>query len=330
MDKPRIFSGVQPSGRLTIGNYIGALNNWTKLQDSHDAVYCIVDMHSMTQRMEPAELRRLTFETLALYLACGLDPQKNTLFIQSHVPAHAELSWVLGCMTYMGELNRMTQFKDKSKKNVDNINAGLYTYPVLMAADILLYQTNLVPVGDDQKQHLELSRDIAIRFNSRYSETFKVPEVFHPKVGARIMSLQEPDSKMSKSDDNENASIYITDTPDAIVKKIKRSVTDMVGVVQLSQEQPGIKNLMTIHSALSGKSFEALTAEFEGKGYGDFKQQVAEVIVESLRPAREEFARLMQDKPYLQSIYKDGGERARRIAAKTMQKVYKKIGFLEF
>lgn len=329
MDKPRIFSGVQPSGRLTIGNYIGALNNWTKLQDTHDAIYCIVDMHSMTQKIEPVELRKLTHETLAIYLACGLDPQKNVLFIQSHVPAHAELSWILGCMTYMGELNRMTQFKDKSKKNVDNINSGLYTYPVLMAADILLYQTNLVPVGEDQRQHLELARDIAQRFNGRYSETFAVPETYHPKVGARIMSLQEPESKMSKSDDNENAAIYITDTPEAIVRKIKRSVTDMVGVVQISDDQPGIKNLMTIHSALSGVSFEQLTATYAGKGYGDFKNDVAEVIVESLRPAREEYTRLMGDKAYLQTVYKDGAERARHIAMKTMRKVYKKIGFVE-
>lgn len=329
MNKPRILSGVQPSGRLTIGNYIGALNNWTKLQDTHEALYCIVDMHSMTQKIEPAMLRKLTYETLAIYLACGLDPQKNVLFIQSHVPAHAELSWILGCMTYMGELNRMTQFKDKSKKNVDNINAGLYTYPVLMAADILLYQTNLVPVGEDQRQHLELTRDIAQRFNGRYSETFAIPEAFHPKVGARIMSLQEPESKMSKSDDNENASIYITDTPEAIVRKIKRSVTDMVGVVQLNSDQPGIKNLMTIHSALSGISFDQLTSTYEGRGYGDFKNDVAEVIVESLRPAREEYARLMEDKAYLQTVYKDGAQRARHIAMKTMRKVYKKIGFVE-
>lgn len=329
MNKPRIFSGVQPSGRLTIGNYIGALSNWTKLQDTHDAIYCIVDMHSMTQKIEPSELRRLTYETLALYLACGLDPQKNVLFIQSHVPAHAELSWILGCMTYMGELNRMTQFKDKSKKNTDNINSGLYTYPVLMAADILLYQTNLVPVGEDQRQHLELARDIAQRFNGRYSETFAIPETYHPKVGARIMSLQEPESKMSKSDDNENAAIYITDTPEAIVRKIKRSVTDMVGIVQMSDEQPGIKNLMTIHSALSGVSFEELTNTYVGRGYGDFKNDVAEVIVESLRPAREEYTRLMADKAYLQTVYKDGAERARHIAMKTMRKVYKKIGFVE-
>lgn len=329
MDKPRIFSGIQPSGRLTLGNYIGAISNWAKLQDTHDALYCVVDMHSMTQKIVPADLRRLTYETLAINLACGLDPKKNILFIQSHVPAHAELSWILGCMTYMGELNRMTQFKDKSKKNVDNINAGLYTYPVLMAADILLYQANLVPVGEDQRQHLELARDVAIRFNGRYSDTFTVPEAYHPKVGARIMSLQEPTSKMSKSDENENSAIYITDTPDAIMRKLKRSVTDLVGVVQYHEDQPGIKNLMTIYSALSGKSFDELTLAYEGKGYGDFKNDVVEVVVDSLKPAREEFERLMKDKAYLQSVYQDGAERATKIARKTLSKVYKKIGFVE-
>ncbi|MCK8059268.1 MULTISPECIES: tryptophan--tRNA ligase [unclassified Fusibacter] len=326
--KKRIFSGIKPSGRLTLGNYIGAINNWVKMQEDFDAIYCVVDMHAITERQEPAMLRKLTLESLAQYIACGLDPKENTLFIQSHVPEHAELAWVLNCMTYMGELSRMTQYKDKSKKNVENLNAGLFTYPTLMAADILLYQTDVVPVGDDQKQHLELARDIAIRFNNRYSETFVVPEVYNPKVGARIMSLQEPQNKMAKSDDNDNASIYIVDSPDDIMRKLKRSVTDSVGIVQVSDDQPGIKNLLSIYSALSDEKMEDIVSRFEGKGYGEFKTEVAEVIIESLRPTRDRYDELMKNKDYLKEVYTDGANRAQDLARKTLRKVYKKTGFI--
>jgi tryptophanyl-tRNA synthetase len=327
--KKRILSGIKPSGRLTLGNYIGALNNWVKLQENFDTFYCVVDMHAITERQEPAMLRKLTIESLAQYIACGLDPKENTLFIQSHVPEHAELAWVLNCMTYMGELNRMTQFKDKSKKNAENLNAGLFTYPALMAADILLYQTDVVPVGDDQKQHLELTRDIDNRFNNRYSETFKVPEVYNPKVGARIMSLQEPENKMAKSDDNDNSSIYIVDSPDDIMRKLKRSVTDSVGIVQVSDNQLGIKNLLTIYSALANEKIEDVVARYEGKGYGDFKVGVADVIIESLRPTREKYEELMKNKDYLKEVYTDGANKAQAVARKTLRKVYKKTGFIE-
>lgn len=326
--KKRILSGIKPSGRLTLGNYIGALNNWVKLQENFDTFYCVVDMHAITERQEPAMLRKLTLESLAQYIACGLDPKENTLFIQSHVPEHAELAWVLNCMTYMGELGRMTQYKDKSQKNVENLNAGLFTYPVLMAADILLYQADLVPVGDDQKQHLELTRDIANRFNNRYSDTFVVPDVHNPKVGSRIMSLQEPLSKMAKSDDNENASIYIIDSPDDIRRKLKRAVTDSTGIVQLSDDQPGIKNLLTIYAALTEESIDQIVARYEGKGYGIFKEDVGEVIVEALRPAYVKFNDLMNNKDYLAEVYNDGADRAQAVARKTLRKVYKKTGFI--
>jgi len=327
-EKKVIFSGIKPSGSITLGNYIGALKNWVELQEEYDCYYCVVDLHAITERQEPKELRKLTIESLAQYIACGLDPEKSTVFIQSHVSAHAELAWVLNTITYMGELNRMTQYKDKSKKNVENLNSGLFTYPVLMAADILLYQTELVPVGEDQKQHLELSRDVANRFNNRYSETFAMPEVFTPKTGARIMSLQEPTGKMAKSDENENASIYIVDSPEVIRRKLKRAVTDSIGIVQLSDDQPGIKNLLTIYSALTGISIDDIVEKYKGQGYGVFKSDVAEVIVDKLAPVREKYDKLMKDKDYLESVYNLGAEKAERAARKTLRKVYKKVGFI--
>jgi tryptophanyl-tRNA synthetase len=327
-EKKIIFSGAQPSGKLTLGNYIGALKNWVALQDEYNCYYCIVDLHAITIPQVPKDLRARSLEVLALYLACGLDPEKNTIFIQSHVSAHAELSWVLNTMTYMGELNRMTQFKEKSKKSEANLNAGLYTYPVLMASDILLYQTDLVPVGEDQKQHLELARDLAQRFNSRYSDTFKVPEPYIAQFGARIMSLQEPTKKMSKSDENENAYILITDSADAIRGKLKRAVTDSVGIIQYNDEQPGLKNLLTIYSKLSGESIENIVSRYEGQGYGQFKKDTAEVIVEALRPVRETYEDLLKNKDYLEKIYSDGANRADAAARKTLRKVYKKVGFI--
>lgn len=327
-DKKVILSGAQPSGKLTLGNYLGALKNWVALQDEYNCYYCIVDLHAITVPQEPKDLRRNSLEALAQYLACGLDPQKSTIFIQSHVTAHAELSWVLNSITYMGELNRMTQFKDKSQKSEANLNAALFTYPVLMAADILLYQADLVPVGEDQKQHLELARNLAQRFNHRYSETFKVPDPYIPKVGARIMSLQEPTKKMSKSDENENAYISMVEDPDAIIRKIKRAVTDSLGRIKYCDEQPGIQNLMTIYSKLSGKKIEEIEAMYEGKGYGVFKNDVAEVIIEGLRPIREKYEDLLKNKDYLENIYAQGADKAERVARKTLRKVYKKIGFI--
>jgi len=327
-EKKIIFSGIKPSGSITLGNYIGALKNWVELQESYHCYYCVVNLHAITERQSPKELRKLTLEALAQYIACGLDPEKSTVFIQSHVSAHAELSWVLNTFTYMGELNRMTQYKDKSKKKAENLNSGLFTYPVLMASDILLYQTNLVPVGEDQKQHLELTRDIANRFNNHYSETFAIPEVFTPKTGARIMSLQEPSSKMAKSDENENASIYILDSPEVIRRKLKRAVTDSVGVVQISNDQPGIKNLITIYAALSGVSSEDVVEKYKGQGYGVFKADVADLIIEKLSPIREKYEALMKDKAYLESVYEQGAEKAERVARKTLSKVYKKVGFV--
>ena len=298
--KKTIFSGVQPSGNLTIGNYLGAIKNWADLQDSYNCIYCVVDMHAITVRQVPAELRRRTYETLAVYIAAGLDPEKNTLFVQSHVPAHAVLAWDLNCFTMFGELNRMTQFKDKSAKNADNINAGLFTYPVLMAADILLYQTDLVPVGQDQKQHLELARDIAVRFNNTFSDTFIVPEGYIPKTGMKIMSLAEPTKKMSKSDANPNASVAILDSKDDIIRKFKRAVTDSDTVVRYA----------------------------EGKGYGDFKLAVGETVADSLAPIREKFDALMKDKKYLEEVMRSGAESAQRIAAKTVSKVHRKLGYV--
>lgn len=328
--KPVILSGIQPSGDLTLGSYLGAIKNWVELSDSYQCYYCIVDLHAITARQNPAELRKRTLEQLAQYIAAGLDPQKNVIFIQSHVSAHAELAWVLSCYTMFGELSRMTQFKDKSSKNADNINAGLFTYPSLMAADILLYQANLVPVGEDQKQHVEITRDIANRFNGIYGDVFTLPEVFNPKVGARIMSLTTPQNKMSKSDDDPGGCIYLMQKPEDIMRSFKRAVTDSDTAVRYdTKNKPGVSNLMSIYSVASGKSFDEIELEFSGKGYGDFKTAVGESVVEMLRPIREEAARLITDKAYLAEIYRDGAARAERTAGRTLSKVYKKLGFVE-
>ena len=326
-NKKRIFSGIQPSGNLTLGSYMGAIKNWVALQDEYDCLYCIVDMHAITVRQVPADLRRRSLEQLAQYLACGLDPKKNIMFIQSHVPQHAELSWVLGCYTQFGELSRMTQFKDKAAKHADNITAGLFTYPVLMAADILLYQADAVPVGEDQKQHVELCRDIATRFNYVYGDTFTLPEPFIPKMGARIMSLGDPTSKMSKSDPD--GCVFLLDKPEDIMRKFKRAVTDCDTAVRFDpQEKPGISNLLTVYCTATGKTVEEAEEEFCGQGYGIFKPAVGEAVVELLRPIREETTRLLADKAYLESVYKDGAERAQAMAVKTLRKVYKKVGFV--
>lgn len=328
-EKKTIFSGIKPSGDLTLGSYIGAIKNWVKLADSYNCYYAIVDMHAITVRHDPAALRRRTLEQLALYIACGLDPKKNVIFVQSHVPAHAELAWVLNCYTMFGELSRMTQFKDKSQKHADNINAGLFTYPVLMAADILLYQTDLVPVGDDQKQHVELTRDIAERFNGIYGDVFKIPEPYIPKVGARIMNLQNPLSKMSKSEQDAGGCICLLDKPEDILRAFKRAVTDSGSEVRYDpQEKPGISNLMQIYAVCTGKSFEEIEREFAGKGYGDFKMAVGEATVALLRPLQEEYNRLMADKAYLEDVFAEGAQRASAVAEKTLAKVYRKVGFL--
>lgn len=328
-EKKTILSGIKPSGDLTLGSYIGALKNWVELSDQYDCYYMMADMHAITVRQNPAELRRRTLAQLAQYIACGLDPQKNTIFIQSHVPAHAELSWVLACYTMFGELSRMTQFKDKSAKNADNINAGLFTYPVLMAADILIYQADLVPVGEDQKQHVELTRDIAQRFNGVYGDVFKMPEPFIPKTGARIMSLQEPQNKMSKSEQDSGGCVCIMDKPEDIMRAFKRAVTDCETCVRFDPAaKPGVSNLMQIYSVCTGRSFDAIESEFAGRGYGDFKLAVGEAVVETLRPIREEAERLLKDKAYLESVYADGAKRASYVAGRTVSKVYKKVGFV--
>ncbi len=328
-EKKRIFSGIQPSGDLTLGSYMGAIKNWVALQNDFDCLYCIVDMHAITVRQVPADLRRRTLEQLAQYVACGLDPQKNIIFVQSHVPQHAELSWVLGCYTQFGELSRMTQFKDKSAKHADNITAGLFTYPVLMAADILLYQADMVPVGEDQKQHVELCRDIAQRFNYLYSDTFTLPEPFIPKMGARIMSLANPENKMSKSDPD--GCVYLLDKPEDIMRKFKRAVTDCETVVRFDPEaKPGISNLLTIYCAATGRSIEEAEAEFAEGGYGIFKPAVGEAVVELMRPIREETEHLLKDKAYLEGIYHEGAEKAQYLANKTLRKVYKKVGFVAY
>lgn len=329
MDKKVIFSGAQPSGKMTLGNYLGAIQNWTKLQDEYDCFYSVVDLHAITVPQVAKDLRANTIGLLAQYLACGLDPEKNTIFIQSHVSAHTELMWTLNTMSYMGELSRMTQFKDKSQKNELNLNAGLFTYPVLMASDILLYQTDLVPVGQDQKQHLELARDLATRFNYKYSDTFKIPEPYIPKEVGRVMSLQEPTKKMSKSDENENAYILLIDDADTIKRKIKRSVTDSLGVISYNDEQAGIKNLLEIYSKLSNKTIEELVSMYEGKGYGVLKEDLSEVIIESLRPIREKYLDLLNNKDYLETVYANGANRAEKVARKTLRKVYKKVGLIE-
>ena len=329
MDKKVIFSGAQPSGKMTLGNYLGAIQNWTKLQDEYDCFYSVVDLHAITVPQVAKDLRANTISLLAQYLACGLDPEKNTIFIQSHVSAHTELMWILNTMSYMGELSRMTQFKDKSQKNELNLNAGLFTYPVLMASDILLYQTDLVPVGQDQKQHLELARDLATRFNYKYSDTFKKQEPYIPKEVGRVMSLQEPTKKMSKSDENENAYILLVDDADTIKRKIKRSVTDSLGVISYNDEQAGIKNLLEIYSKLSNKTIEELVSMYEGKGYGVLKEDLSEVIIESLRPIREKYLDLLNNKDYLETVYANGANRAEKVARKTLRKVYKKVGLIE-
>ncbi|MBQ3816545.1 MAG: tryptophan--tRNA ligase [Clostridia bacterium] len=328
-DKKVVFSGVQPSGVLTIGNYLGAIRNFAEFSETYHCYYCVVDEHAITVRQVPADLRKRTYETLALYIACGLDPEKNTLFVQSHVSAHAELGWVLDCYTMFGELSRMTQFKDKSAKNADNINAGLFTYPSLMAADILLYQTELVPVGVDQKQHLELARDVATRFNQIYGDTFVVPEPFIAQTTAKIMSLADPEKKMSKSDENENATVRILDPKDVIIRKFKRAVTDSGSEIRRGDDKPGVTNLISIYSAFSGKTPEEVEKEFEGKGYGDFKLAVGEVCADALAPVQAEFARLAADKAYLEDVMAKGAEDAARSAARTMSKVRRKIGFIE-
>jgi tryptophanyl-tRNA synthetase len=327
--KTILFSGMQATGNLTLGNYLGALKNWVSLSDDYDTFYSVVDMHSITVRQDPAVLRKRARALLTLYIAAGIDPAKNTIYYQSHVSGHAELSWILSCFTYMGELNRMTQFKDKSAKHADNINAGLYTYPVLMAADILLYQANVVPVGVDQMQHLELTRDLAERFNNIYGDVFTIPEAYVGKVGAKIMSLQNPEKKMSKSDENPNGSIYLMDDPDTILRKCKRAVTDSEARVAYRDEQPGVKNLIDIYSSCTGLSSNEVEKEFDGKGYGDFKVAVAESIISQLKPLQDEVARLEKDKAYIDSVIKEGAEKAQFASMKTLRKVQKKVGFPE-
>ena len=335
MDKKTIFSGVQPSGNITLGNYLGAIKNWVKLQEDYTCIYAIMDMHAITVRQNPQELRRRTLDLLKIYIACGIDPEKSLLFVQSHVPAHAQLAWALNCYTYMGELSRMTQFKDKSAKHADNINAGLFTYPVLMAADILLYQADMVPVGKDQMQHIEITRDIAERFNAVYCKegnpVFKIPEGFLPKAGARVMSLSEPTKKMSKSDENPKAYISLLDDFAVMANKIKSAVTDSEGKIEYrpdDEQKAGINNLLTIMAAVTGSTEEKIAGEFSGKGYGDFKKAVAEAVVEELRPIREKYDELSKSKDYLEQLCSQGAERADRIASKTLNKVYKKLGFL--
>ena len=325
---PVSYSGIQPSGNLTIGNYLGALKNFAEYTEKYKCFYCIVDEHAITVRQVPADLRRRSYEMMALYMACGLDPEKATLYVQSHVPAHAELAWILNCFTGFGELSRMTQFKDKSAKNAQNINAGLFTYPALMASDILLYQTDLVPVGIDQKQHLELTRDIAIRFNQIYGDTFVVPEGYIPTDTMKIMSLQEPTAKMSKSDPNPNSVVYILDSKDDIVRKFKRAVTDSDSEVRYSEDKPGVSNLMTIYRAFTDKSYEEIEREFAGKGYGDFKLAVAEATADGLKGVRDEFARLISDKAHLEEVMKAGADEAAYYARRTMSKVRRKLGFV--
>ena len=325
--RPVIFSGIQPSGVLTLGNYIGALNRFSKLQDDYDCIYCVVDEHAITVRQNPADLRRRCLELAALYIASGIDPEKSILYCQSHVSAHAELGWILNCFTYMGELNRMTQFKEKSAKHAENINAGLFTYPVLMAADILLYQTNYVPVGADQKQHLELARDIAQRFNGVYGDVFTVPEPLIGKTGARIMSLQEPERKMSKSDPEETF-VSLLDDADTIRRKIKRAVTDSETDIRFDPEnKPGVSNLLTIISALSGESMDSVCAELNGKGYGALKTRASDCIIASLEPLQAEYKRIIADKDYLLNVLNTNAQKAAYLASKTLRKVQKKIGF---
>ncbi len=327
-DKKILFSAIQPSGILTIGNYLGALRNFKKLQDDYNSVFSIADLHTLTVKQETGALKKNTYELTALYIACGINPEQSILFAQSHVSAHAELAWILNTICYPGELSRMTQFKDKSQKHEDNINMGLMDYPVLMAADILLYQTELVPIGADQKQHLELARDLAIRFNNRYGETFKVPEGYIGKSAGRVMSLAEPNKKMSKSDANLNAFISMDDDTATILRKFKRAVTDSDDKILYSPEKPGISNLLTIYTAFTGKTYEQAENEFIGKGYGDFKTAVGEAVADVIEPIRQEKNRLLADKGYLDEVLRNGAERAERLAYKTLSKVYKKVGLV--
>lgn len=327
MDKKIVYSGIQPSGSLTLGNYIGALSNFGQLQDEYSCLYCIVDNHAITAYQEPKNLRKNTLDVLALYLAAGLDPEKSIIYIQSHVPEHVELMWCLNTITSLGQLQRMTQFKDKAQRTKE-VEAGLLNYPILMAADILLYNASYVPVGEDQRQHIEFSRDLAQRFNTRYSETFVVPEIMAPKVGARIMSLQDPEKKMSKSDPDPNSYVLILDSEKDTEKKIKRAVTDSLGIIKYSDEQKGLKNLIDIYSVFTKKTPDEIVKEFEGKGYGEFKGAVAEVVNDGMRPIRERFNEIRNDKAYLESVYRDGADKARSIAYKTMSKVHRKMGFI--
>lgn len=328
-DKKLIFSGIQPTGTFTLGNYLGAVKNWGPLQEQYNCIYCVVDLHAITVKQDPAKLRQNTLNSYALLMACGIDVEKSILFIQSHVPTHPMLSWILSCNTQFGELSRMTQFKDKSQRHPDDVNAGLFTYPVLMAADILAYNADLVPVGVDQKQHLELARNIAQRFNQRYGEFFTVPEPYIPEVGAKIMSLQDPTKKMSKSDENPNACILILDDKDTIIRKFKRAVTDSEAEVCYREGKDGINNLMTIYSVFTGKTLDEVTSEFAGKGYGDFKLAVGEAVADGLAPVRDEFARLSADKAYLKECYTKGAERAMKLSSRIVSKVYHKVGFVD-
>ena len=327
--KKVMLSGIQPSGELHLGNYLGAIKNWVARTDEFDNYYFMADMHTITVRQTPADLRRRTLEQLALYIASGLDPEKNTLFIQSHVHQHAELGWVLNCYTMFGELSRMTQFKDKSAKHKENINGGLFTYPALMAADILLYQPDYVPVGEDQKQHVELCRNIVQRFNGLYGDVFKMPEPYIPKAGARVMSLTAPESKMSKS--IPEGCVFLMEKPEDIARKFKRAITDSdtEHCVRFDPEnKPGVANLMSIYSAVTGRTYDEIEQEFAGKGYGVFKSAVGDAVIELLRPIREEAVRLLADKAYLESVYRAGAEKASYVAEKTLRKVYKKVGFV--
>ncbi len=326
--KKIVFSAIQPSGTITLGNYLGAVRNWVKMQDEFDCIYALADLHTITVRQEPAKMRKNILDAYASILACGIDVEKSLFFIQSHVHTHAELAWLLNCNTQFGELSRMTQFKDKSAKHADNINAGLFTYPCLMAADILLYQADYVPVGADQKQHLELSRNIAQRFNGLYGSVFKVPEGYYPKYGARVMSLQDPTRKMSKSDENINACVHLLDPPEVIMKKFKRAVTDSEACVRFAEGKDGVNNLMAIYGAVTGLTNEQIENDFQGKGYGDFKIAVGEAVAETLRPIRERYEQYIKDRAYLEDCYKKAGEIALKISARTLNKAMKKVGFL--
>lgn len=329
MNKKVVLSGVQPSGSLTIGNYLGAIQNFSKLQEDYECIYAIADLHSITVPQVAKDLRRRTYEVLALYMACNVDPEKSTIFVQSHVPEHLELSWVLSSISYMGQLSRMTQFKDKAKKSEENLNAALFTYPVLMAADILLYQTDFVPVGEDQRQHLELARDLAIRFNSKYSDTFKVPDNLIRKETGKIYSLKDPSVKMSKSSEDENSYILMLDDPKTIERKIKRAVTDSDANFCYSDDQPGLKNLINIYQAFSNKSVEDIVKQYEGESYGPFKKDLAEIIIESLKPIQDEYSRLINDKAFLEEVMAKGASKASYLANKTIRKVYRKVGFVQ-